>query len=135
MPIPFLATQIAASIILILGVAWLARWLDLGGDVRLRSEAEAAALARAALCGFEPVALAVDRAGIGALLRDRAGRVMLLRRHGVQFVARVLDSHAFTRLDRNFLTVGTGERLFGSVTLDLGDQAQVWAASLRRVKG
>jgi hypothetical protein len=131
--VPFLVIQVGVSAVLILAVTLLSQRLGLGGDVRLRGADEAKALARAALCGFEPIDLALDRAGIGALLRDQSGRVMLLRRHGVQFAARLLDSHAYTRLDRNFLTVGTGERLFGAITLDLGEQAQVWAASLRRV--
>lgn len=130
----FLVIQLAISLALILGVTLLAARLGLGADVRLKDENEARALARAALCGFEPVELAMDRAGIGALLRDQAGRVMLLRRHGAQFAARMLDSHAFARLDRNFLTIGTGERHFTGVTLDLGDKAQIWAASLRRLE-
>lgn len=130
----FLAIQVAISIALILGVTLLAARLGLGADVRLKDEEDARARARAALCGFEPVDLAMDRAGIGALLRDSAGRVMLLRRHGAQFAARLLDSHAFARLDRNFLTVGTGERHFTGVTLDLGEKAQIWAASLRRLE-
>ncbi len=134
MALPFLAIQLAASIALILGVAWLVRRMALGRDVRLRDADEARALARAALCGFDPRDLALDKAGIGALLRDGAGRVMLLRRHGAQFSARLLDSHAFAQLDRNFLTIGTGERYFAPVTLDLGAQAQVWAASLRRLE-
>ena len=133
MAVPFLAIQLALSAALILAVAWLARKLALGTDVRLRDEDEARALARAAVCGFEPRELTLDRAGIGALARDRDGRVMLLRRHGAQFAARLLDSHAFARLDRNFLTIGSGERYFAPVTLDLGEQAQVWAASLRRL--
>lgn len=130
----FLAIQVAISIALILGVTLLAARLGLGADVRLKDEEDARVRARAALCGFEPVDLAMDRAGIGALLRDSAGRVMLLRRHGAQFAARLLDSHAFARLDRNFLTVGTGERHFTGVTLDLGEKAQIWAASLRRLE-
>ncbi len=130
---PFIAIQLVASIVLILLVSWLALALKLGNDVRLKSEAEARELAQTAVCGFDPVDLALDRAGIGALLRDSNGRVMLLRRHGAQFAARILDSHAFARLDRNFLTVGTGETTFGQVTLDLGNKAQVWAASLRRL--
>ena len=134
MPLPFLAIQLAISVVLILCVAWLARKLALGSDVRLRSEDEARTLCRAALCGFEPRELTLDRAGIAALARDGDGRVMLLRRHGAQFVARLLDSHAFTRLDRNLLTIGSGERYFEPITLDLGEQAQVWAASLRRLK-
>ncbi|HNJ47614.1 MAG TPA: hypothetical protein PK479_04240 [Novosphingobium sp.] len=131
----FQIVQVAVSLAAILLVAWLVGRLGLGADVRLNGEDQARELARASLCGFEPADVALDRAGIGALLRGADGRVMLLRRHGAQFAARILDSHAFARLDRNFLTIGTGEPTFGKVTLDLGDQAQVWAASLRRVKG
>ena len=103
--------------------------------MRLRDKEQAARLASQALWGFAAIDVALDRAGIGALLRDGAGRVMLLRRHGVHFAARLLDSHANARLDRNFLTIGTGERRFGELTLNLGDEAQVWAASLRRLRG
>lgn len=125
--------QFVASLGAILALAWLAHRLDLGGDERLRDENAARRLAGEALDGFEPVAIALDRAGIGALARDASGRVMLLRRHGAKWAARLLDSHAHRRLDRTFLTVATGERTFGAVTLDLGDQAQVWAASLRHL--
>ena len=134
MALPFIVIQLVASLVLVLGVAWLVRFMGLGADVRLRSEAQARDLARSALCGFEPAEMVLDRAGIGALARDAQGRVMLLKRHGAQFAARLLDSHAFTRLDRNFLTIGSGERNFTPVTLDLGEQAQVWAASLRRLE-
>lgn len=125
--------QFAVSLAAILALAGLARWLGLGGDVRLRDAADACEKAGEALCGFDAADVALDRAGIGALLRDASGRVMLLRRHGVRFAARLLDSHAGVRLDRQFLTVSTGESSFGSVTLDLGDNAAVWAASLRRI--
>ena len=125
--------QLGASLAAILFLAWLSRWLGLGRDVRLQDEAEARQLAQAALSGFVAAELVIDRAGIGALLRDQQGRVMLLRRHGAHFAARLLDSHAFARLDHNFLTVGTGEVRFGQITLDLGDQAAVWASSLRRL--
>lgn len=127
--------QLGASLLAILALAFVCARLGLGGDVRIGSADEARDLARQALCGFEPVDLALDKAGIGALLRDEAGRVMLLRRHGAHFAARLLDSHAFARLDRNFLTLGTGEDTFGRVTLDLGDKAQVWASSLRHIGG
>jgi len=127
------ALQFAASLAAILALAWLARRLGLGGDERLRDPDEAKRLAEEALCGFEAEDVALDRAGIGALLRDKSGQVMLLRRHGARWVARVLDSHAGVRLDRNFLKIATSERSFGEITLDLGDQAQVWAGSLRRI--
>ena len=126
--------QFAGSLVAILVLAWLARKLDLGGDERLRDPEEARRLAEEALCGFEAQDVALDRAGIGALLRDGEGRVMLLRRHGSRWAARLLDRHAGVRLDRNFLRIATGERSFGEIALDLGDQAQVWAGSLRRIK-
>ena len=127
------ALQFGGSLAAILLLAWLARWLGLGGDPRLRDPDEARRLAGEALCGFEAQEVALDRAGIGALLRDSAGRIMLLRRHGVHWVARLLDSHAGVRLDRSFMTIATGDRTFGAITLDLGDRAQAWASSLRRI--
>lgn len=127
------AAQIAGSLIAILALAWIAHRLGLGGDARVRSEDEVRALADEAIHGFEPVDIALDKAGMGALCRDARGRVLLLRRHGSHWASRLLDSHAHTRLDQGFLTLATADRRFGSVTFDLGDKAAVWAASLRRV--
>lgn len=128
-----LATQALLSLAAILGVTWAARAMGLGGDVRIRDEAHVRALAEEANCGFDPVEISVDRARIGALLRSADGRVMLLRRHGSHFAARVLTSYAGIRLDRQYLTIATGEKRFGAITLDLGPAAQEWAASLRRL--
>ena len=128
-----IAAQLGGSLLAILLLTWLTLRIGLGGDVRLRDEQEARVLANAAVFGFDPVDIALDRAGIGALLRDADGRVLLLRRHGVHFVGRLLSDHHGARLDRNFLTVATGETSFGSVTLDLGADAQAWAGSLRRL--
>lgn len=129
-----LALQFGGSLAAVLALAWLAAKLRLGGDPRLRDPDEARRLADEAVCGFDAAEVALDRAGIGALLRDREGRVMLIRRHGARWVARLLDSHADVGLDRSFLEIATGERSFGRITLDLGEQAQVWAGSLRRLK-
>ena len=126
--------KLAGSIVAIIFLAWLARQLRLGGDVRIRDEAQARNIADDILCGFDPVAIAIDKAGIGALMRDANGRHMLIRRHGSRWAGRLLDSHNETRLDQNFLTVGTGEKIFGKVTLNLGDQAQYWAAGLRHLQ-
>lgn len=125
--------QFGGSLLAILALAWAAHRMNLGGDTRIRDDAHARALADDAICGFVAEDVVIDRGRIGALLRDKDGRVMLLRRHGSHFAARLLDGHTNTRLDRNFLTLATREKRFGSVTLDLGDAAQLWAASLRRV--
>ena len=125
--------QFGGSLAAIFALAFVAWKLGLGGDLRIRDEAHARELADEAMHGFEPAEVAIDRAGYGALLRDPEGRVLLLRRHGAHFASRLLDGHAHVRLDRNFLTVATSDRRFGAVTLDLGSQAQAWAASLRRL--
>jgi hypothetical protein len=126
--------KLTGSVVAILFLAWLARHWQLGGDVRIRTEEEARAIADEIICGFEPVDIAIDKAGIGALMRDAKGRHLLVRRHGASWAGRLLDNHSESRLDHNFLTVGTGERTFGTVTLNLGEQAQYWAAGLRHLQ-
>ncbi|QSB44933.1 hypothetical protein IDJ81_01815 [Tsuneonella flava] len=121
------------SLAAILLLAFIAHKLGLGGDIRIRDADQARALANETIDGFDPVEISIDRAGYGALLRDADGRVLLLRRHGARFVGRLLDSHAESRLDQQFITIGTHEKRFGTVTLNLGPQAQAWAASLRRL--
>lgn len=128
-----LALQALGSLAAILLLYAAARRLGLGVDVRIRDEDHARDLADEAICGFEAEAVGLDRARIGALLRDRQGRVLLIRRHGNHFAARVLASHAGVRLDGRFMTISTGDTRFGTVTLDLGPEAQIWAASLRRL--
>jgi hypothetical protein len=125
--------KLGISLVAILGLALVARWMNLGGDVRIRDLEHARYLANAAIEGFEPVAIALDKAGIGALLRDSQGQQMLLRRHGAAWVARLLDDRTEARLDHEFLIIGTGEKTFGTVTLHLGEAASVWAAGLRRL--
>ena len=119
------------SLAAVLLLAWAAKAMGLGGDVRLDRDA---ALRIAAENGFQPTAMIVDRAGMAAIARDAAGRHMLIRRHGVNFVTRVLHAPLDARLDQKLLTLGTGERTFGRITLDLGDQAAIWAAGLRAVR-
>lgn len=73
-----LVLKTLASLVGVLFVVQLARWMNLGGDVRIRDEDHAGALADEAMCGFVPVAVGLDKARIGALVRDAQGRVMLI---------------------------------------------------------
>jgi hypothetical protein len=129
----FELVKLGGSIIAILLLAGTAKRMGLGGDVRIRDEDHARQLADEAICGFVPVDIILDKARIGALMKDAQGRHLLIRRHGAQFVARLLDGHAKSRLDQNFLTIGTGDKSFGNVTLNLGAEAQYWAAGLRHM--
>ncbi len=125
--------KIAASLIAILALAGLARWLRLGGDARISDTAHAIALARESMFGFEGVDAAVDRAGYAALVRDAANRHLLVRSHGVHFAARLLTAPVNGRLDQKFLTIAIGDPDFAPVTLNLGEAAQHWASGLRRL--
>ena len=125
--------KLGGSIAAILLLAWTAKRMGLGGDVRIRDEDHALALAEEAVFGFQPERIILDKANIGALMKDAQGRHLLIRRHGAQFVGRLLDGHSDSRLDQNFLTIGTGDKAFGKVTLNLGAEAQYWAAGLRHM--
>jgi len=130
-----LTAEALVSLVMVLALYGLARALRLGGDVRIADAAHAIALAEATFPGFDAEAVTLDRARIGALVRNREGRVMLIRRHGARFVGRELTNHKGIRLDRHTLTLETGDPRFGDLTLDLGADAQSWAASLRRLNG
>jgi hypothetical protein len=125
--------KLGGSIAAILLLAWTAKRMGLGGDVRIRDQDHARALAEEAVCGYQPTHIILDKANIGALMKDATGRHLLIRHHGAQFVGRLLDGHSDSRLDQNFLTIGTGEKSFGKVTLNLGAEAQYWAAGLRHM--
>ncbi len=129
-----MAIQLAASLLVILFLARLSHWLGLGGDNRIRDTATAKRLASEANNGFVATDVALDRAGIGALLKDADGRHMLIRRNGAHFVGRLLDTTDFIRLDQGFLTIGTPEKRFGRVTLNLEEKAQYWASGLRHLR-
>ena len=122
------------SLVSVLLLAGLALWLKLGGDVRIKDAAHARQIATEIVFGFVAKDVVIDRAGIGALLKDEEGRQMVIRRTGAHFVGRLLHPGVEARLDQQFLTLGTGEKTFGTITLDLGDQAQYWASGLRHLK-
>jgi len=132
-PALIIAAQTLVSLIMVIALWLVARALRLGGDERIADKAHAAHLAEAAMTGFHAEDITLDRARIGALVRNSEGRILLIRRHGARFVASELTTHADIRLDRHTLTLETGDRRFGTLTLDLGAEAQIWAASLRRL--
>lgn len=136
MSLPPLVLQTAGSLVAILALAGLAWWLKLGGTPVLDSEEAVRRAAGEVEDGFAPVAIACDAEGAGALARDAAGRIMVIRRHGNRFAGRVLGPLASASLADNpgayNLLVDPGEARFGRVFLTLPD-AQAWAAAINRV--
>ncbi|MEL7690265.1 hypothetical protein [Citromicrobium bathyomarinum] len=113
-----------AAILVLAGIAWA---LKLGHSTRIEGAQHAMALASEADSGFDPVEAAVSRDGDGAIVADKAGRIMVLRGHGAQFAGRVLEPGSATQVETHSLIVTPADRRYGPVTLDLGDEAQAWA--------
>lgn len=124
---------LAGSLAGVLGLALVARLLGLGEEARIVNEDHAIALADEIQSGFAAVDVIVDRAGYAALLRDAEGHMLLVRAHGGHFVGRLLRPPFEARLDRTLLTLVPDDPMFGSVTLNLGKQASIWASRLRDV--
>lgn len=124
------------SLVAILALAGFARWLKLGHAPRLATEAEARAAAAEAIDDFEPVRIALDHQGHGALLQDGTGRLLLLKPHGNFFAGRLLTGASRadhqTGHGRTGLRIDSGERRFGAITLQLDDPAY-WADAIKRL--
>lgn len=125
------------SLLAILALAGLARWLGLGRAPRLADEAQARAAANEAVDGFIPIRTAIDRAGRGALLEDRQGRLLLLKPHGNFFAGRLLASGASAvhrvGQGQSALQVDSGERRYGSIWLEI-DDIEHWVAAIERLR-
>ncbi len=127
--------QLGLSLLAVLALVWLARWLKLGDDFRIKDTDHAKQLAMTAIYGFDAVDAAVDRAGGSALLKDADNNHMLLAVKGTHIVARMITPQMAGRLHQKFLTINVGEPSFPAITLNLGDQAQYWASGLRHMPG
>lgn len=123
--------QLGASVAAVLFVVWLVKKMGLGADPRIADDAHAIRLAEEAEAGFHGIEVARDRAGFAAIVRNAAGRQMLVRAHGNHFAARLVDGRTTGRLNHDFLTLIPDDPRFGSVTLKLGQAAGSWAAHLR----
>jgi hypothetical protein len=129
-------SQIVQSILSLIAIFALARFakiLGLGGEARIRDTDHAKQIAFDSIYGFSGSDAVVDRAGYGALVKDAAGRHVLIRAQGVHFVTRMITPPIEGRLDQKFLTIALNEPDFAPVTLNLGDDAQFWAAGLRHI--
>ncbi len=125
--------QLLASLLAVLALGWVTRWLGLGGNVRILDEDHARLIVRDSLYGFEASDAVLDRAGYSALVKDTAGHHALISVKGAHFVARHVHPPVEGRLDRAFLTIDLQEPDFDPVTLNLGEKAQYWASGLRHI--
>jgi hypothetical protein len=136
--LPPLVIQTAGSLLAILALAGLARWLKLGGAPRLGDEDAVRRAAGEVEDGFAPAEWACDAEGAGALARDSRGRIMVIRRHGNRFAGRVLTAAASAaaedRPGEYNIRIDCGEPRFGLTFLTIPD-AEAWAAAINRING
>jgi hypothetical protein len=126
-------TQLAISLGGVLALALIARLLRLG-ESRIGTAAQARRIAEEMLAGFEARAALVSTDG-GAALVAGNGAIAVLKRHGAHVAARRLTAPLRMKTTVEAVTIETGERLFGDITL-LGvveDEVRGLEASLTRV--
>lgn len=119
--------QFAASFAAIAAVVALAHALGFTRTGRLDSDADAMAQFRLAPGGFEPVELALDARGRGAIARDADGRIAVLAPHGVLFVVHVLPADARLIANGGELAVAHADIGSRALSLHLGQAASGWA--------
>jgi hypothetical protein len=131
--LPPLLLQTAGSLVAILALAGLARWMRLGGNPVLADDGAVERAAGEVEDGFTPVSIARAKDGMAAVARDAAGRIMVIQRHGNRFAGRVLGPHSKATLNidlgETLLVVQPGETLFGDVYLDV-DDPHAWADAI-----
>lgn len=121
--------QFVGSLLAVVTLALLVRRLRLGAVQPWKDGAAVRADALCALPLFDPVEIALDPEGAGALLRDTNGRVAFLRRHGAHPVARLLPRGSATALTDDRLHLDWNEPRFGAPTLNVPD-AGYWVRAI-----
>ncbi|WP_232725609.1 hypothetical protein [Qipengyuania seohaensis] len=133
MDIPPALLQFLGSLVAILALAGLAFALRLGPPPRLQNEQAARTAADEAVSGFQPVAIALDRDGAGALMRDTEGRILLLRQHGSHFAGRLLTNAAVVTRDGDALLIDTAEKRYGAARLQVPDPS-AWMQAIEAIQ-
>ena len=103
------------SIIAILLVSGLVAWLKLG-EVKLDSVEDACRWADELVPGFKATDAILAADAQAALVSSDDDRLVLLKRHGAQFVGRVVTRPLSVLQQGQYWQIQSGERFFGTVT-------------------
>ncbi|MFN2099138.1 hypothetical protein [Altererythrobacter sp. MF3-039] len=128
------AIQFVGSLLAILVLAWIAKKLGLGGELRIESEDHARQLADEVLNGFDPQEIEVGSDGRSAIMRDGSGQVMIMRQHGNKFAGRLLGPGSGSAVEEDRLEVRTGDRRFGDLRMKLSDPGP-WQERIAAIAG
>ncbi|RJY09675.1 hypothetical protein [Aurantiacibacter aquimixticola] len=120
------ALQFAGSLLAILALIYFAHRLGFSRNAQLEDEDDARERFRLAAGGFEPIAIALDTDGAGAIARDASGRTAVLVPHGAQFVARTLTAEDRVTAADGRLDIRFADPTF-ELSLAIGKDAECWA--------
>lgn len=107
---------IVGSLLVIFAVTALVRWMRLG-EVALENRQQAFDWAERNIPFFTASEAIVSEDGQGALVMDDAGRVVLVKRHGSKFAARLIEAPIDAQQEGPIWCIGSGDRQFGRVRL------------------
>lgn len=107
---------IVGSLLVIFAVTALVRWMRLG-EVALENRQQAFDWAERNIPFFTASEAIVSEDGQGALVMDDAGRVVLVKRHGSKFAARLIEQPIDAERDGPIWCIGSGDRQFGRVRM------------------
>ncbi len=125
--------ELGGSLAAILFLAGIARWLKLG-ESKIADEATARRFAEDALAGFTAGPALVATNGEAAIVAGQ-GALALIKRHGAQVaVRRLLPPLNLTETVEG-VTIHSGERMFGSISLHgvVADQVRTLEAGVEQV--
>ncbi|MBX9815088.1 MAG: hypothetical protein A4S12_12980 [Proteobacteria bacterium SG_bin5] len=105
--------QLLGSLVAILALAGLARWLGLGGG-GIDSEAAAIAEAEASFTGFRATRATLSSDGASALVAGADGSFVVLKRHGAHLAGRRVGAAQLAETPEGW-RVDPGDARFGSV--------------------
>lgn len=134
MSLPPELLQFLGSLVAILALAGLVWWMGLGGQPRLNGEADTRAAANEAVDGYTPAESTIDVHGLGAIMQDGNGRILVLKPHGNKFAGRVLTHGAAAEATDGTLMILSGEQHYGSVVLSV-ENPQTWADRINALEG
>ena len=125
--------QLGGSLAAILVLAGIARMLKLG-ESTIADEATARRFAEDALVGFTAGPALVSPNGNAALVAGN-GALALIKRHGAQVAVRRLIPPLAIAEAVEGVTIASGERMFGSVTLHgiVADEVRTLEAGVEQV--
>ncbi|MEO1046226.1 MAG: hypothetical protein AAFX04_12365 [Pseudomonadota bacterium] len=107
---------IIGSFITIIAVTALVRWLRLG-EVRLENRQHALDWAEKNIPFFTAKDAILSEDGQAALVMDADNRVVVVKRHGSKFAARLLERPIDAQQEGPVWCIGSGDKQFGRVRM------------------